>query len=163
MSEENKYTIEDANHYFAVEYNNSIWPLLEKNEKSDDAYDEIINLAHASLLHWSRSPKCKKANLARGEFMVTIAYLHAGRRNAALYHAERGMKLTKDFQSEMEDFDLAYAAMEMAGALHLADKKDEAAQYLEEAKALGEKIKDPEDKKIYMNDLDTFIKNGYRL
>jgi len=30
MAEEIKYTIAEANKYFAVRFNNAIWPLLEK-------------------------------------------------------------------------------------------------------------------------------------
>lgn len=163
MAEEKKYSIPEADHYFGVMFNNAIFSLLKKNEKSDAAHDEIINLAHGALLHWSRDPKRTKANLARGENMVAFAYINAGRKNEAIYHAEKNMRLVKDFESEMEDFDLAYAAMAMAGSQNLAGQKLETEKYLKEAKERGENLKNIEDKKIYMSDLKTFIDKGYRL
>ena len=79
MIDQTKYTLEEANQYFAVAYNNRIWQLLENEESTEAEHNEIINLAHASLLHWSKSPKCKKVNLQRGEYMIALAYIHAKR------------------------------------------------------------------------------------
>ena len=84
MSEEKESNLEEANHYFAIEYNNNIWALLDKLDKTKDDNNEIINLAHASLLHWSKSSKCKNVNLQRGEYMVAIAYLNDNRKAPAL-------------------------------------------------------------------------------
>ncbi|MEK7433378.1 MAG: hypothetical protein AABZ74_09625 [Cyanobacteriota bacterium] len=159
MSEEKKYTIQEANQFFAIEHNNNIWSLLSKKEKTEDDNNEIINLAHSSLLHWSKSPKCKIVNLQRGEYMISIAYTNANRAESALYHAKKCMKITEENREEMEDFDIAYAFLGMAKALNLSEneiisRKEEADKYLEEAKKLGEKIKDEEDKNIFMGDLE---------
>jgi hypothetical protein len=148
-----EYTLEEANHYFAVHYNNTIWQLLEKKEKTEEENNEIINLAHASLLHWSKSPKCKKVNLQRGEYMISLAYINANRKEPALYYAKRCRKMTEENEAENQDFDMAYAEFIMAKALRLNGDHEEANKYLQEAQKLGEAIKNKEDKRIFMNDL----------
>lgn len=153
MTEQIKYTLEEANQYFAVACNNKIWKLLEKKESTEDEQEEMINLAHASLLHWSKSPHCKKVNLQRGEYLISMAYIHAGRKEQALYYAERCKKITEDRREENEDFDLAYSCLIMAMALNLNNQKEEAADYLEEAKKLGEGIAGEKDKRIFISDL----------
>ena len=153
MPEELKYTLEEANKYFAVRFNNAIWPLLEKPNKTEDENNELINLAHASLLHWSKRPDCKKINLQRGEYMIAIAYTEAKRKELALYHAERCKAITNEHPEENDDFDLPYAHLAMASALYLNGFNEEADKQLKEAQRLAGAIKNEVDKKIFMGDL----------
>lgn len=154
MEEEKKYTIEEANHYFGIEFNNAIWTLLDKKDRTEAENHEMINLAHASLLHWSRSPKGTKANLQRGEYMIANVHTFIGNKDQALYYANRCLKLTQDYKSEMADFDIAYAYLIMARALALAGNKEEGLKYLDLAKKATEEIKDKDDKDIVLLDLD---------
>lgn len=157
MAEQKKYTLEEANHYFAVAYNGRIWQLLEKKDSTEDENEEMINLAHASLLHWSKDPNCKKVNLQRGEYMISMAYIHAGRKEQALYYAKRCKRITEDHKEENDDFDLAYSYLLMAMALCLNGMKEEAAQYLNNSKELGANIERDEDKGIFVSDLKTAV------
>ena len=36
MTEDKKYSLEGANQYFAIEYNNNIWGFLDKKNRSED-------------------------------------------------------------------------------------------------------------------------------
>ena len=158
MSEEKQYTIAEANKYFAVKFNNAIWPLLEKPGKTEEENNELINLAHASLLHWSKRPDCKKINLQRGEYMIAVAYTEAKRKEPALYHAKRCKAITNEDPEENDDFDLPYSLLALAGAFYLNGFKEEADKYLEEAQKLGDSIKGEVDKKIFMEDLRSCLK-----
>lgn len=160
MAEENTYTIEEANQHFAIQYNNNIWNLLSKTDKTDDDYNEMINLAHASLLHWSKSSKCKKVNLQRGEYMIAMTYIYAERAEPALYHAQRCFKLSEEYKNRMKDFDIAYAYLIMSGALNISGLKEESQRYLQQAKELGETIADQEDKNIFLSDLNSSFWNS---
>jgi hypothetical protein len=155
MPDKPTYTLEEANHYFAINFNNNIWRLLEKNGGTEDENNELINLAHASLLHWSRSPACKKVNLQRGEYMIAIAYIHAGRKEPALYYAKRCQEMTAENKEESKDFDFAYVSLVMARALNLNGNKEDAEKYLQEARELGETINNKEDKRIFIDDLQS--------
>jgi hypothetical protein len=153
MPEELKYTLEEANKYFAVKFNNAIWPLLENPGKTEEENNELINLAHASLLHWSNRPDCKKINLQRGEYMIAIAYTEAKRKESALYYAKRCKEMTDKHPAENDDFDLPYALLALAGALYLNGFAEEADIHLADAKRFGDAIKNEVDKKIFMGDI----------
>lgn len=148
-----KYSLEEANQYFAIAYNRRFWQLWEKTEATVHDQDEMINLAHASLLHWADSPNCKQVNLSRGEYLVSLAYFAAGKGVPALYHAQKCHKITDTYRSEMRDFDFAHCSLIMAMALHLNDRKEDAAIFLEEAARLGEEIRGEKDKEIFVSDL----------
>ncbi len=42
----------EAHKYFAKKFNNTVWEILEKQEKSDEDTEQMINAAHASKIHW---------------------------------------------------------------------------------------------------------------
>jgi hypothetical protein len=115
----------------------------------------MINLAHASLLHWSESKECSPANLQRGEFLISMAYAYAGRDEPAYYHAKRCFDLTFNHPGSMMDFDIAYAYMAMARVSALKGLNEEAKQYLSKMIEAGDQIKNKIDKQIYVDDLSS--------
>ena len=153
MAESSTPGLEEVNHYFAVTYNSRFWRLSEKKDHSVEELDEMISLAHASLLHWTDSPKCKQVNLARGEYVIALAYFLAGKGVNALYHAEKCRMITDGNAAEMRDFDLAHCSLIQGMALHLNHRKEESHQLLVEARRLGELILGEKDKAIFFSDL----------
>ena len=153
VAEPGNYSIEEANQFFAVSCNNAVWRLLCKADQSKDDKNEIINLAHASLWHWSRRADCKMKNLQRGEYLIALAYVNAGRKEPAMYHAKRCVEITEANSAEREDFDLPYARLIMGMALRLNGSVAEAKKYLMEAERLGDEIKNEKDKEIFVGDL----------
>jgi len=112
----------------------------------------MVNLAHASLMHWVDRPDCRPVNLSRGENLLALAYFAAGRAASALYHAKKCYEITHGSASEMKDFDFAHCSLVMAMALQLGGRKEEAGASLEEAWRLGEAIKGEKDKAIFIGD-----------
>ena len=53
------YTLEEANRYFAKAYNQQFWQLWEKKDLTADDRDQMVHIAHASLVHWANSPNCQ--------------------------------------------------------------------------------------------------------
>lgn len=155
IMEEKRYTLEEANQHFAIAYNNNIWKLLAKSERNEAENNQLINLAHASLLHWSESPKCTVVNLQRGEFMIAMVYTYVGKKDAAVDYAKRCLKLTEDHKGQMKDFDIAYAYLAMSRALALSGATEAAKEYLKMTTVAGETIKGEQDKKIFMDDLNS--------
>lgn len=153
--EEKQYTLDEANQYFAIDYNNKIWKLLAKSERSEIENSTLINLAHASFLHWSQSPKCTVVNLQRGEFMIAMVYTYLGKKEPAVYYAKRCLQLTEEHMDQMKDFDIAYAYLSMSRALALAEEMEKAQIYLKMATVAGDNIKGEQDQKIFIGDLDS--------
>ena len=152
MTETGSYSIEEANRFFSVSFNNAVWRLLEKPDQSEEDKNEIIHLAHASLLHWSKRADCKMKNLQRGEYLVALAYVNAGRKEPALYYAKRCAEMTAANVGEREDFDLPYSCLIMGMALRLNGDMAGAERYFAEAERLGEGIRNPKDKEIFLAD-----------
>jgi tetratricopeptide (TPR) repeat protein len=110
----------------------------------------MLLAAFASLYHW------KKAGTAvheqRGSWMISRVLLTLGKKEGALEWAHRCQEISEKNLGEMEDFDLAYAQESLARAYALSGKQLEALIHWRKAKDLGNNIKDPEDKKIFMAD-----------
>ncbi len=148
MPEEKKYSTETCHKKFAVELNNLVWGLLEKNERTNEENEKMIHAAHSSCYHWGVIGK--PINLQRGEWLISHVYSILNRAEPALYHAIKCMQLTES--QTLLDFDLAYSYEGVARAYACAGKKSVCEKYYKLAQEFGAKIKNEEDKKIFLSD-----------
>lgn len=155
MSNQPQFDIDSAHHFFGVEFNNRIFPLLEKADRTEEETERMIALAYASTLHWSSYSKHSIANRSRGEYMISTALAYAGRKEQALHHAKRTYDIVFGNKSEMADFDISYALMALARAYAICGDGQKAEQYLIECRKSIEEIKDAEDKNIVVADLNS--------
>ena len=86
----------------------------ERAERTPDEDAEMLDAAHASLFHWRYAGT--GVHLQRGEWLISHVYSLLAEGDSALRHAERCLAFTATYQSEMEDFDIAYAYLAMAHA-----------------------------------------------
>jgi len=149
MAEEKKYSEQECHKEFAVAFNNLVWNLLQKKGRTEQENDTMIHAAHASHYHWSIVGK--PINAQRGEWLISHVYAVLKRAEPALYHAKKCMELTE--RHKFVDFDLAFAYEAMARAYASAGQLSEGKKYHALAQEAGEKIKNAEDKKIFMGDL----------
>ncbi|MBN1754904.1 hypothetical protein JW877_01690 [bacterium] len=150
MSDEKKYSLQEAHQAFAAGLFNQCWELLEKEDRSEEDTRKLINAAHASLYHWSRIGK--PINLQRGEWMISHVYSVMHRSEPALYHARNCLKLTREH--DFKDFDLAYAYEAMARASAANDDRDEFTKYFKMAEEAAEQIAKEGDNKQFLSDLE---------
>lgn len=143
-----------ANKLFGTEFNNGIFPLLEKPDRSNEETEKMIQMAFASTLHWSEYSGCKYANKVRGINMITTALAYAGRKESALYYARKNFEMVTERPGEVEDFDVSFMLMQYARALALNDMHNEARERYNECLQSIEKIADAEDKQIVIADLN---------
>lgn len=151
MVDEKTYTEAQAHKYFGLQFNNAVWKLLDKADRTDEEDHRMIHAAHASLLHWSEVGT--QANLQRGEWMLARVYTVLKRTDVALQHARRCLVLTNG--DSMQDFDLYFAVEAMARASALAGNRSEFACYAKLAEEALGKIQDPEDKSVSVKDYQT--------
>ena len=151
MNEEKLYTLDQAQLEFAKKSFNSLWPLLEKPNRTLEEDRDLTLAAFASLYHWKRVGTA--VHEQRGSWMISRVFQVLGRKHAALEWALRCYQITEDHLSDMEDFDIAYAQEGMARAYALTDDEAKALEHWHKAVELGDKIKNPEDKEIYLGDL----------
>lgn len=155
MENKTDFDLDNANKWFGVSYNNGIFPLLEKADRTDDETEKMIQMAFASTLHWTDYSGCKYANRVRGMNMIATALAYAGRKESSLYYARKNYEMVMNNINEVEDFDVSFMLMQLARSLALNGKHDEAEKTYNECLLSIEKIADEDDKKIVVGDLNS--------
>ncbi|MBC8383246.1 MAG: hypothetical protein H8E22_05535, partial [Candidatus Cloacimonetes bacterium] len=140
-----EFTLEQAHQIFAVDFFNRTWDFLDKQERIYEENEVMLNLAHASLMHWSIIGQ--PINMQRGEWMVAHVYTILGRKEPALHHAQNCLNITEKFG--FEDFDLCFAYEEYARALAL-NNDDDWKEYYDLAKGAGELIEEKGDREYFL-------------
>lgn len=152
MIKEKKYTLDEAHRFFGVEYNNAIFGLADKESLSAVEKEEMIQTAHAAVLHWQKFSGSTIANSQRGYYMVAKAYVKAGEKENALKYANLCFEITNKNEEKLFDWDLAYAYEIKARTAAMNNNKETFNKFYTMAKEQEAKIKDPADLKYFAMD-----------
>ena len=153
MSEEKTYTEAEAQLHFAKGFNGKTWELLDKQERTQEENELLVDYAHASLAHWRVAGT--GVNLQRGVWMLARVYTVLGNATLALQHAARCLELTEEYKDQLSDFDFAFAYECMARAQALTGQQTEAQKYIDKADKAGAAIQDEEDRQIFFDDFNS--------
>ncbi len=151
MSEE-AFTEAKAHLHFAKQFNGKTWELLDKQGRTPEEDELLVDYAHASLAHWRTAGT--EVHLQRGAWMLARVYTVLGNAQMALQHAERCLELTEQHKDQISDFDFAFAYECMARAQALAGNQAEAQKYVDKADKTGSTIKGEEDREIFVSDFN---------
>ena len=143
--------VEADHRRLGVDTFNHVWTLLGRERLTPDEHDELLHEAHASAYHWLKAPECTPENRARSEWLCSRVYALLGRAEPALHHARRCLAVCE--QHAIGGFDVAYAYEALARASRVAGDDEHAVAYVEQARAAGELIADPEDKELFESDI----------
>lgn len=152
MEEKSLGSLAEAHRHFAVHLHGLTWDLLEKADRTDFESSLMLHAAHASLYHWLQIGN--QVNHQRGEWLIGRVQAVLGRSGEALRHARLTLELTQAHSGLMEDFDFAFAYEGMARACALAGDRQQADQWLARAREAGRAIKDPDDRRVFTNELE---------
>lgn len=150
MTDDDKISIEEFHKKIAVETNNGIWPILDKENPSEKELEDALDMAHASRYHWKKIGK--PINLARADYMISRVASAMGRAESALHHAKRCLEITKD--TGVGDWDLAFAYEAMTRAYAVAKDKKKFTEYMERTRKAISEIESKQDKEIVQGELD---------
>src|SRR5579864_6933302 len=87
----------------AIRCFNSVWDLMEKEDRTTEDDDLMVHMAHASRYHWGQIGKPE--NVARGEWQVSRVYAVLQRPEPCLYHAQRVLDVC--IENAIGDWDIA--------------------------------------------------------
>jgi len=152
MSEEKRFTETEAQLFFAKQFNGKTWELLDKQERTQEENELLVDYAHASLAHWRAAGT--GVNLQRGVWMLARVNVVLGNTRVALQYAQRCLELTEQHKDQLSDFDFAFAYECMARAQALAGNRAESQQFVDMADKAGAAIKDEEDRQIFFDDFN---------
>ncbi|MGO9342147.1 MAG: MerR family transcriptional regulator [Acidimicrobiales bacterium] len=143
--------LEENERKLAARCFNSVWDLMEKEDRTADDDDLMVHMAHASRYHWGQVGKPE--NVARGEWQVSRVYAVLRRPEPCLYHAQRVLDVC--LANEIADWDIAFAYEALARAHAISGDPETARAMTERALDAAEDIKEDEDRKIVLADLET--------
>ena len=101
------FDVPKAHRWFAVEFNNQAWDLLEKPDRTADQTERMIHVAHAACFHWLQAGNL--LNHLRAQCLLATVYARAGLGEAAVRHAEKCLALSSEAGETQTPFDLATA------------------------------------------------------
>ena len=145
-------TSEVDHRQLGVDLYNHTWTLLEKEDRTRDDDDELLNTTHASAYHWSRAAGTGPQNAARSQWQISRVNAVLGRGDAALYHAERCLELCTE--NGIGDWDLAAAYEAVARAHKVAGNEAEYRRNLELGREALTQIANEEDREHIAEDLE---------
>ncbi len=149
MPENPGFDTEKAHKFFSTGCFNKAWELIEKPDRTAAEDEEMIQLAHASLWHWSQRPDCTAKNLSIGYWQLSRIYAILGDGSNARKSAQTCLEKTP----RDDAFLVGYAHEALARAEFLAGNSEEAREHLAEAFRQAEKITEAEDKEFLLKDL----------
>jgi hypothetical protein len=132
-----------ADRWFAIEYNNAAWTLVEANQRTAADRDRMLHLAHAAYVHWEAIGAA--VNEQRALTLLAMAHAAAGSGAAAVQHARRCLELNHADDPESTPFDRAMAAASMAVAYRSNRDAAGAGEWEAKCRQLTEWLTDEED------------------
>ncbi|MBN1453212.1 MAG: hypothetical protein JW963_19520 [Anaerolineales bacterium] len=152
MSKEKTFTESEAQLHFAKQFNGKTWELLDKQERTREENELLVEYAHASLAHWRVAGT--GVHLQRGVWMLVRINIVLRNTQVALQYAQRCLELTEQYKNLLSDFDFAFAYECMARTQALAGNQAEAQKYIAMADKTGAAIEDEEDRQIFFDDFN---------
>jgi DNA-binding transcriptional MerR regulator len=141
----------DVQRKLAAELFNYTWTLIEKQDRTPDETERMLNASHASRFFWGLVGQT--VNRARGEWQLARVYAAADLPAEAIRHAERCLALCEEHG--IGDFDLAIAYEALARAYAVAGERDQVARYEALAREAAARIDDDDDRALVLGDLAT--------
>jgi hypothetical protein len=134
---------------FAVEGNNRAWDLASQLERSPEEVEEMIYAAYTAAYHWKHVGQ--PVNHGRADVTLAHALSLAGQGAEALKYARRSLAFFESTPGE--DWDIAFAHLEMVlAAVVLKDSALHAFHYSQATK-LGQAIQGEQDRQIFLTEL----------
>jgi hypothetical protein len=153
MSQKPDFDLGSAHRYFSAECFNRTWDFIQKPKRTAEDNQKMILLSLASLWHWTQRSDCTPTNLSIGYWQASRVYVLVGQvENARIY----GQLCLKASQGDgVLPFYLGYAYEALARVEMVAGNRKKMADYLQQAFEVAERISDPEEKKMLLDDLNT--------
>jgi len=130
---------------------NYTWALLDRKDRTTEDDDEMLHAAHASRYHWGHAGTALHIDI--GEWQISRVYAVLGRAEPALSHARRALEIAR--RHRLRRFYLAYAYEAMARASAVAGERRARDRYLREARRIGARLRDRDDRRMLLEDLAT--------
>ncbi len=144
------FDLQVAHKYFSANCFNKTWEFIDNPNRTEEDNLSMLQTAMASLWHWTQREHAKSQNLSVRYWQVSRVYSLLGQADDAREYAQASL----NFSEGGGAFYTGFAYESLARAEMVAGNQTKMNEYLEKAHPAAEKIEDPEDKKVLMDDLD---------
>ncbi len=151
MADKLQFDLTAAHKFFSADNFNKTWEYIEKKDRSQEDDLNMLQMAIASLWHWSQREDANTQNLSVGCWQVSRVFSLIGQPdNARMY----GLLSLKHAET-LEPFYKGHAYESLARAEMLADNRVVMKHYLEKAREMAAQVTDEEDQGLLLKDLDS--------
>lgn len=140
------FSIQEAHRWFAVEFNNLAWDLLESKSRTKEENERMVHVAHASTFHWLEVGT--PLNHLRAQCLLTTVYSSLGFADSAFRHAIKCLTLSEEIGDQQTPFDLASVSGCVSLAYACMGDKKQADMYRGKAVSIAEML-DLEEKSVF--------------
>jgi hypothetical protein len=136
-----------AHRWFAVEFNNLAWDLLEKPDRTAEDNERLRHAAHAACLHWQATGSV--LNDLRAHVLLTTTYAHLGPGASAQHYAQLTSRLSEQAGAEQTSFDRATVLGSAALAMHTAAQIEQAQLLHQQALQAAQSLTETGDREVF--------------
>ncbi len=147
-----------AQETFAPALNTITWALLSNEDRTEDEDRKMVYAAFASAFHYSEVGSI--VDQQRAAWLLARVNSSLGNGREALRHAKYCLKLTQENDSEMADYDRAFAFEAMTRANVVLGDSRETAHYHKLALEARDKIEEIAAKEVFNDELKTDDRSG---
>ena len=140
-----------AHKYFSVNCYNRAWDLMDKQVRTEEEDEQMLQLSIASHWHWTQREDYSPTNASIGYWQISRIHALLKRADEALRYAELCLQISKE--SDLPPFYLAYAYEALARAEAVAGNREGVEEYLRLAHQVASQISDKGEKDMLMKDL----------
>ena len=135
-----------AERWFAIQYNNIAWDLVESASRVPRETERMLHAAHAACLHWSAVGT--PLNRLRALVLLTFAYAVADRGDEARRYAQLTADEQETLTEDVPAFDQASIAAATACAFRAANDTDATEHWLARTRELAAQITEADGAKV---------------
>jgi hypothetical protein len=156
MSKLPDFDLAAAHRFFAADCFNKTWDLLDKAERTPEEAEQMIRLTLASHWHWTQRPDYTAEKAAIAYWQISRVYAVLGQAENARRYGQLCLEASQG--EDLPPFCLAYAYEALARAEAVAGQYAQAADYVAQAQAVVERMRDPETKQQLNAELATIAR-----
>ena len=156
MSKTPTFELQDAHKYFAAHCFNKTWDFIDKQSRTAEEVDQMIQLCLTSLWHWSQRTDATPKNFSVGYWQASRVNALAGLADTADWFARRCLKLS--VENQLPPFYIGYAHEAMARASLVHGARARAREHLRAAGEELARVTDTEERELMQNDLSQLEK-----
>lgn len=141
------FDVKQGHRWFAVEFNNRAWDLVEKRNRTPEEDQLMLHAGHAACHHWLQVGTPVNHQLAL--CLLANVYTQLGRGEEAVAYGQQCVDLSNTNSNGQAPFDRAISLECLARAHACAGQADQARQFRDMAVEAGKAIVNDGDRRAF--------------